>query len=121
MSAEPLFRKILSQNEICILATASKGGKTEAATIEYASDGRFNVYFETFAYYRKYKNIKENPCGSIVLNDLPHTIQMDGKITELSVKEAEKAKQLLAKKYGKERSVKNHQSIDGCMMIYCNL
>jgi general stress protein 26 len=100
MNPTELFNKILKENEICTLATASKSGKPEAATIEYAEDENHNLYFETFPNYRKYPNLKQNPRASVVINQHPHNIQMDGTVKELS-EESEKAKQLCITKHGK--------------------
>lgn len=99
-SPESLARQILSRNTLCVLASASPDGKPEAATIEYAEEG-FTLYFETFPSYRKYKNLKSNPRASIVVTEVPHTIQMDGTVEELEGKEVQTAKNLLTKKHGK--------------------
>ncbi len=100
MDAEVLFKKLLNENSLCVLATATLSGKPEAATIEYVSDENGNLYFETFPTYRKYANLKSNPQASVVITQDPHTIQMDGMATELQGKDAERAKQLLISKHG---------------------
>jgi general stress protein 26 len=98
--AEVLFEKLLKDNTLCVLATASLDGKPEAATIEYVSDADWNLYFETFPTYRKYANLKSNPQASVVITQDPHTIQMDGVVVELTGKESNNAKQLLIAKHG---------------------
>lgn len=98
--AEEVFKKLLAENNLCVLATASLTGKPEAATIEYVSDAESNLYFETFPTYRKYANLKSNPQASIVITQDPHTIQMDGTVAELSGVEAEAAKKRLIAKHG---------------------
>ena len=98
--AEKMVNKLLKENELCVLATASLEGKPEAATIEYVADKESNLYFETFPSYRKYTNLKKNPQASVVITQVPHTLQMDGSVTELSGIAALKAKALLIKKHG---------------------
>ncbi len=100
MDAEELFKKLLKENSLCVLATATLSGKPEAATIEYVPDEQGNLYFETFPTYRKYANLKSNPQSSVVITQDPHTIQMDGSAIELEGKDAEAAKQRLIAKHG---------------------
>ena len=98
MDPEEITRALLEQNRLCTLATASREGKPEAATIQYAEDAGMNLYFETFASYRKYANIRGNPQASVVITQLPYTIQMDGEIVELSGREVLEAKKSLERK-----------------------
>lgn len=98
--SENIFKKLLGENKLCTLATASTDGKPEAATIEYASDDKYDLYFETFPTYRKYNNLKSNPRTSVVITQDQHTIQMDGTVEELSGEEAIRAKNLLITKHG---------------------
>ncbi|MDO8660651.1 MAG: pyridoxamine 5'-phosphate oxidase family protein [Candidatus Woesearchaeota archaeon] len=100
LDAKERVKQILSTNQICMLATASLTGKPEVATMEYTEDDQFNLYFETFPKYRKYTNLKTNPYASVVINQLPHTIQMDGTATELTGAERENAKHQLTNKHG---------------------
>src|SRR5574341_528900 len=100
MDAEQVFKKLIRENELCVLATSSLSGKPEAATIEYVADSEDNLYFETFPTYRKYANLKSNPQASVVITQDPHTIQMDGTVVELKGREAEKAVKLLTAKHG---------------------
>lgn len=99
--AKELFRKIVQDHKLCVLATASKDGKPEAATIEYANDETYNIYFETFPDYRKYPNLINNPRASIVITKEPNTIQMDGTVKEQKGKDAQDAKRRLIVKHGK--------------------
>lgn len=99
-SPKLLFKKIMAKNKLCVLATSSLNGKPEAATIEFAEDAKSNIYFETFQTYRKYKNLQANGNASIVITDVPHTIQMDGIVTELKGTQASTAVKLLIRKHG---------------------
>ena len=100
-SAIELFEKMLKENNLCVLATSSKNGKPEASTIKYAEDKDYNLFFETLSINRKYQNIQENPIGSIVITEIPNSIQMDGILKELIGKDAMNAKEILIKKNGK--------------------
>ena len=101
MLPEELVRKLLAENNLCVMATASKDGKPEAASMYFAEDTDYNLYFETCTTYRKYINLKSNPQASIVVTQLPYTVQMDGTVEELAEQESEKAKQRLTAKLGK--------------------
>jgi general stress protein 26 len=94
-----LFEDMLRRNTLCVLATASNDGKPEAATIEYVTGEGFELYFETFVGYGKYPNLKQNRRVSIVITELPHTIQMDGIAEELQGSAALEAKKRMAAKH----------------------
>ena len=114
MDPEQLTKRMLKENRLCVLATASLTGKHEAATIEYTEDEEVNLFFETFPSYRKYPNLKQNPQVSIVItenSEEPRTIQMDGRVFELSGKIAEEAKQRCIAKHGKGKRVYNDPEI----------
>jgi len=98
--AKEIFKRLLEENTLCVLATATLDGKPEAATIEYVADADGNLYFETFPKYRKYANLKSNPKASVVITQDPHTIQMDGSATELQGKDADEAKRRILARHG---------------------
>lgn len=101
-STKTLFDSILYKNSICTLATASLDGKPEAATIQYIADEKYNLFFESFPTYRKYKNFASNPRVSVVItNPEMKTVQMDGTVSELSGDDAERAKQKIIDEHGK--------------------
>jgi hypothetical protein len=99
MSLSDIARKLVEGNRYCTLATASLDGKPEAATIQYASKD-FELYFETMTSYRKYANLRMNPQASVVITELPKTLQMDGIVKQLSGNDADGARQLLVIKLG---------------------
>ncbi len=101
MNAKQLFQKLLKENKLCTLATASKDAKPEAATIYFASDSKNNIYFETFTTYKKYANLKANPQASIVITKIPYTAQIEATVIELTGKNEQDAKNLLIKKLNK--------------------
>lgn len=92
----------LQENKICVLATADKKGKTEAATVVYAFDNKLNIYIGTSKASRKYKNLLQNKKVSIVvgvdLND-SRTLQIDGNAKILDRKAARAASKLMLGRY----------------------
>lgn len=111
-STKNFFEDILFNSKNCTLATASKDGKPEAATIDYYADSDYNIYFNSFPQYRKYQNIKTNPVGSIVITHDLNTIQIDGSIIELANEEKEWAKKnLLEKNPGDEIFLNNPEGL----------
>ena len=101
-SARTVFEKLLYEGMSCTLATASLDGVPEAATIGYAADEKYGLYFQTFSHYTKYKNLEKNPCGSIVITNKLTSVQMDGKTDELKGEKKERARKMLLAKYGDE-------------------
>ncbi len=102
MNATEQAKDILASQRACVLATSSLDGKPEAATIYFAEEG-FNLYFETFATYRKYANLTANPRASVVVNNPPLTLQMDGTVHQLSGADTEHAKKRLMEKRRKTK------------------
>jgi len=92
----------LQENPICVLATADKKGKTEAAAVVYAFDDKLNLYLGTYKASRKYKNLLQNKKVSVVvgvdLND-SRTLQIDGTAKILEGKPAAVAEKALLKRY----------------------
>ena len=108
-SADVLARELLARHKHCVIATASSDGKPEAATINFAEDKDYTIYFETLTTNRKYANLCSNPRASIVVTEKPYTIQMDGTVKELA--DAQTARTHLCKKLGKEPSIFSNKDI----------
>lgn len=82
----------LKASKYMTLATATKSGKPEAATVEYVVDGD-TLLINTYTYYRKYRNLVDNPLfAGVVTADSETTLQFEGTIQELSADDADKAK-----------------------------
>ena len=111
LESRAIFKKLLKESKLCVLATASKDGKPEAAVIEYAADENDGIYFETFPDYRKYPNLINNPRASIVITKEPNTIQMDGVVEEQKDKCTQDAKRHLIAKHGKGSGFYNDPNI----------
>lgn len=84
----------LRKNDLCVLATASKSGKPQAAVLAYVfKDNSLYVFTEIST--RKYQNIVENNQVSVVVGGFKDdpTVQLDGTIIELSLGEGIKTKE----------------------------
>ena len=91
------LREILLNEPLMALATSSADGEPEVAMVEFV-EHEGAIYFETFKRYRKYQNLQENPRVSITVLAMPHTVQLQGVVEELSKEAALEAKNLLVKK-----------------------
>lgn len=65
--AKRLALKYLKDHKTAVVATASKSGEPEAATVFYAINDDFTFNFITDSTSRKFKNLKENPHVAIVV------------------------------------------------------
>jgi uncharacterized pyridoxamine 5'-phosphate oxidase family protein len=93
MNKKSVIYNFLKQNKYMALATSSKQGKPEVATVEYVIDGD-DLLINTYVYYRKYKNISNNPnVACVVTTNHDMTLQFDGNIKQLEGEEATYAKQ----------------------------
>ncbi|MDO8265409.1 MAG: pyridoxamine 5'-phosphate oxidase family protein [Candidatus Saccharibacteria bacterium] len=83
----------LKSNKYMTLATSSSEGRPEAATVEYVMDGD-ELLINTYTYYRKYKNLLDNPfVACVITTKHDQTLQFDGRILLLSGEDAVSAKQ----------------------------
>ena len=111
IAALEIAQKILSENCLCSLATVSPDSKPEVATMEFAEDGNFILYFETFPDYRKYVNLKKNPSASVVVTLGGKTLQMDGTMEELVGDDILIGRQKLVAKQGGAKEFYAHPNI----------
>jgi len=75
------------------LATAGENNKPEAATVEYVLDGD-SLLVNTYTYYRKFKNLIDNPqVACVVTTGHDTTLQFDATVVLLEGDDAEAAKQ----------------------------
>lgn len=102
MIGQQVFGRLMYA-EYCTIATASKKGVPEAATVFFVwHEGA--LYFKTLSTYRKFSNLQENPVASIVITVNQQTVQMDGTVELLSGKDIELAKELVKSKKGRYSS-----------------
>jgi hypothetical protein len=110
-SAEYHALRLLEHNLTCSLSTASLQGKTEVSTVYFAQEKDFTFYFETLITNRKYQHLHTNPQVSMVVNESPHNLQMDGLIEELTGVRAAYARTFLCVKIGEEPVVFSNPNI----------
>jgi uncharacterized pyridoxamine 5'-phosphate oxidase family protein len=97
MNAKATIYNYLKINRYMTLATATGDGKPEAATVEYVLDGS-DLLINTYVYYRKYKNLVDNPFVACVITTADDkTLQFDGRIEQLDGDNARDAKQKMLK------------------------
>lgn len=91
----------LKKENLCVLSTASKDGKTESAIMAYTLKDDLTFIFSTMPEARKNKNILENNSASIVVGGFKNdpSVQMDGSISILLDSQYEEAKNYILLKY----------------------
>ncbi len=97
---EEKIKKILQfvkTRRFCVLATANRNAKPEAAVVCYFPRDDFSIFFFSNPKTRKMKNLKENSQASVVIEDIKSKIevQIDGKVTILKNNEFQKAKEFI--------------------------
>ena len=91
----------LKKENFCVLVTASKTAKPEAAIVCFVVKSDFSVLLFTDPRSRKAKNLRENKKASIVIGDVDKEIeiQMDGEIRILGEGKAQEAKKFILKRH----------------------
>lgn len=93
MSDKALIFDYLKKNKYMSLATSSKQGKPEVATVEYVIDDE-GLLINTYVHYRKYKNLIDNPqVACVITTNHDITLQLVGNIQQLAGDSALQAKQ----------------------------
>lgn len=98
--------KFLKENKTAVLATASRDGGVQAATLFYSVDDDFTFNFITDNKSRKFLNLKENPHVAIVVGIGPEvtTIQCGGHVEIVDyLKELPRAAKIIRKVYENSR------------------
>lgn len=90
------------QHDLCVLSTINQENLPEAAVIKFAITNDFEIIFNTYNTYRKYKNMQSNPNVAVVIGgEKGITIQYEGKVVELDKKELEKYQSIFHQKHSK--------------------
>lgn len=80
-----LMLDFIRRQKIAVISTVSPENKPEAAVIEFGQTDELELIFDTFNYYRKYKNISQNPQVAFAIGwDDNITVQYEGEAEELS-------------------------------------
>jgi len=89
--------QFLKSERLCVLATADKSSKPEAAMVCFFVKDDLSIFLYTDPRSRKAKNLGENSQASLVICNLEKQIeiQVDGKTTILEGDEAQKAKEYI--------------------------
>lgn len=96
--AKSLALKFLKDHKTAVLATASRGGEPEAATVFYSIDDDFTFNFITDQTSRKYKNLKENPHVAVVVGtgEDVRTVQCGGHVEIIDyIKDTNRAEKII--------------------------
>ena len=79
-----LIFEFIRKYPIAVMATISPEAKSEAATMSFGITDDFEIIFQTFTSYRKYRNLRSNPSVAFVFGwDKKVTIQYEGIACEL--------------------------------------
>lgn len=73
----------IKKHRLAVLATTSPENKPEAAVIEFSEKDNFELIFDTFSTFRKYKNIQLNSDVAVVIGRDDITVQYEGEVVEL--------------------------------------
>ena len=89
MADKKSILEYLRKKDFCVLATATKYGKPEAAVMVFVIDANFSFFLYTETETRKYKNIMQNDLVSLVVGGFENdpTVQIDGIIYEVTPEE----------------------------------
>ena len=85
----PRIRDFLTTHSIGILATADDSGVPHAATIYFAIDPDFSIYFMTKERTQKNYNLQNNPHAALAVYDAKSqsTVQIQGDVTRVTDQE----------------------------------
>ena len=75
----------LRSHETGVIATVSKAGVPNAATVTYSVSDDFEIYFMTRIETRKYVNLEHNPVAAFVVGTGPAatSVQIEGSVKQL--------------------------------------
>ena len=91
--------EFIKKHTLAVLATISPESKPEAAAIEFSEKDNFELIFDTFPTFRKYKNLQTNPNVAVVIGwDKDITVQYEGEAVELKGDELMEYKKIHATK-----------------------
>ena len=110
-STKETVLRLLKNQELCTLATASENAVPEAATVRFVCDDDMNVYINSGSTYRKYENMKENPDVAVVVNGDRKNVQIEGMAEEVFNDEADFVRNKYKNKYGSSQYLTNDESV----------
>ena len=85
----------IKRHTIAVLSTVTPQNTSESAVIHFAINDNFEIIFNTYVSYRKYKNLNHHNAVSVVIGwDEDITVQYEGKAQELQGKELVQCKEI---------------------------
>ena len=96
---EKRLGKFIHSQNLMVLSTVTPDGLPESALVEFVARENYELIFDTFIHFRKYKNLKNNPkvsavigCGDVV------TVQYEGTAFVLRGDELQEYQKIYLKK-----------------------
>lgn len=103
--------EFLDSFDTCVIATVSKDGHPEAATVGFSHDDSFVILIGTNTKSRKYNNLITNPtCALVVGLEGAQTVQLEGTAKEVNV---DKLGERLEQHYEKVPAARRFQAEEG--------
>ena len=96
--------QFINQHDLCVLSTVSPENLPESAVIKFVITDNFEIVFNTYNTYRKYKNMQQNSNVAVVIGgEKGITVQYEGKSVELQGKELERYQEIFHQKHSKSK------------------
>ncbi len=111
MNNEKFILDFIKGHKIAVVSTMDKN-TPESAVVEFSETKDLEIIFDTFSYFRKYRNMKRNPNVSIVIGwDNNVTVQYEGVSKEITEDELRKYKTLHVRKLPDAKKYVNSKDI----------
>ena len=103
MKKKEIFQ-FIQQHDLGVLSTVSLTHAPEAAVIKFTITPKFEIIFNTYNTYRKYKNLQKNSKVALVVGgEQGITVQYEGNAMELKGPELQKYMTLFHQKHPKSQ------------------
>ena len=103
MKKKEIFQ-FIQQHDLGVLSTVSLIHTPEAAVIKFTITPKFEIIFNTYNTYRKYKNLQKNSKVALVVGgEQGITVQYEGNAMELNGPELQKYMTLFHQKHPKSQ------------------
>ena len=90
----------IQKHKLAVLSTVTPENTPESAVVHFVITAHFEIIFNTFSTYRKYKNINQNKNVSLVIGwDEGITVQYEGKAQEVHGKEMVQYKEMFKQRH----------------------
>lgn len=83
MSDRDIVRQFMSSLNLMSISSTSAEGYPQSALVEFAETDDLNIIFDTYAHFRKIRNLRERPRVALVFDDRTSiTVQYEGIVKE---------------------------------------